>query len=107
MKTGDTIVLNCTCTNQTNGLWDGPQKSPSRINGWHEDTLMPYAQGTLLNSKLNISKYYILGSYENRTCNLIIKTFSSNDEGKYHCQYVENDTTISRFYRVLVQSKYS
>ncbi|CAG2204098.1 DSCAM [Mytilus edulis] len=104
VKTGDTIVLNCTCTNQTNGLWDGPKKSPSKINGWHEDTLMPYAQGTLLNSKLNLSKYYILGSYKNRTCNLMIKTISSNDEGKYHCQYVKNDTTISRFYRVNIQT---
>lgn len=69
--------------------------------------LVPYAQGTLLNSKLNLSKYYILGSYKNRTCNLMIKNFSSSDEGKYHCQYVENDTTISRFYRVNIKSKYS
>ncbi|XP_052080735.1 uncharacterized protein LOC127718720 [Mytilus californianus] len=65
---------------------------------------MPYAQGTLLNSKLNLSKYYIMGSYKNRTCNLMIKNFVANDEGKYHCQYVENDTTISRFYKVHIQT---
>ncbi|CAC5393254.1 unnamed protein product [Mytilus coruscus] len=104
VKTDDTVVLNCTCTNQTNGLWDGPNKSASRINGLDEEYLMPYAQGTLLNSKLNLSKYYIVGSYKNKTCNLMIKKFSSNDEGKYHCNYVENDTTISRFYRVLIQN---
>lgn len=70
-----------------------------------EEQLIPYSQGHLLNPKLNLSNYYIVGSYKNRTCNLMIKNVSSYDEGKYFCQYVENDRTISRFYRLILQSK--
>ncbi|CAC5393267.1 unnamed protein product [Mytilus coruscus] len=104
VRTGDTIVLNCTCTKLSNGLWNGPNKSASRIKDLDEEQLIPYSQGVLLNPKLNLSNYYIVGSYKNRTCNLMISNVSSNDEGKYHCQYVENDTTNSLFYRVLIQN---
>lgn len=107
MKTGDTVVLNCTCTTQTNGLWNGPNNSASRTKDIDEEQLIPYSQGLLLNPKLDFRKYHIVGSYKNKTCNLLIKKFSSNDEGKYHCQYVENDTTNSCFYRVHIQSRYS
>lgn len=106
VKTGDTVVLNCTCTTQTNGHWNGPNKSAPSMKDTEEEQLIPYSQGILLNPKLDLLKHYIVGSYKNRTCNLMIKKFASNDEGKYRCQYVENDTTISLFYRVIIQSKY-
>lgn len=70
-----------------------------------EEQLIPYSHGVLLNPKLNLSNYYIVGSYKNKTCNLRIKNVSSYDEGKYLCQYLENNTTISRFYRLILQSK--
>lgn len=106
VRNGDTVILNCTCTNHSNGVWDGPRKSTSGINDPNNDKLIPYSTGVLLNPKLNLSKYYIIGSYKTRTCNLMIKQFSSYDEGMYHCQFVENNTANSHFYRVFIKCKY-
>ncbi|CAC5383226.1 unnamed protein product [Mytilus coruscus] len=103
VRTGDTIILNCTCISQINGNWVGPNRSSSKTISFNEEKLIPYTEGFRVNKKLNISNINVVGSYENRTCNLVITKFSTDDEGKYKCQYVENNITNSRVYKVLLQ----
>lgn len=105
VRSGDTVILNCTCISQTNGNWVGPNKLSSKTNKLKEERLIPYTEGFRVNKQLNLSKINVVGSYENRTCNLMIKEFSIDDEGTYKCQYVENHTTNNYVYKVLLTSE--
>ncbi|CAC5393281.1 unnamed protein product [Mytilus coruscus] len=83
VRTGDTIILNCTCISQINGNWVGPNRSSSKINSFNEEKLIPYTEGFRVNKKLNISNINVVGRYENRTCNLVIKEISIDDEDSH------------------------
>ncbi|CAC5378825.1 NCAM [Mytilus coruscus] len=81
----------------------GPNRSSSKTNRFNGEQLIPYTEGFRVNKKLDISNFNVVGSYENRTCNLVITKFSIDDEGKYKCQYVENHITNSHVYKVLLK----
>lgn len=98
--------MNCTCISQINGNWVGPNRSSSETDRLYEENLIPYTEGFKINTKLNITNINVVGSYENKTCNLMIKEFSIDDEGIYKCQYVENYKTNNHVYKVLLKSKY-
>lgn len=106
MRTGDTIIFNCTCISQINGNWVGPNRSSSKSNSLYEEKLISYTEGFRLNRKLNIPNINVVGSYETRTCNLVITKCSTADEGKYKCQYIENHITNSHVYKVMLQSRF-
>lgn len=98
--------MNCTCLSQTNGNWVGPNRASSKTDRLNESKLIPYTEGFRLNTRLNITNINVVGSYENRTCNMKIKRFSFDDEGTYKCQYVDNHKTHNQVYKALLKSKY-
>ncbi|XP_076089058.1 uncharacterized protein LOC143059445 [Mytilus galloprovincialis] len=100
---GENLILNCTCFNETNGQWIGPNKSPTLYTT--ADKLIPYTQGTELNPCLNRSKFRVFGGYNINKCNLQIMNFASDDEGLYKCQYIDALTVYVHAYNVVVISQ--
>lgn len=102
VQSGDSLILNCTCFNKTNGQWIGPNKLPStNITAG----FIPYTQGIVLNSKLNQSKYKVCGGYDIKECNLKITHFLSDDDGTYMCQYINSSTVYTHIYNIVATSK--
>ncbi|XP_052080739.1 uncharacterized protein LOC127718723 [Mytilus californianus] len=101
VKSGDSLILNCTCFNKSNGQWTGLDRRPSSAS----EKYIPYTHGTDLNPSLNKSKYMVFGGYDDSTCYLKIMNFMSDDDGKYMCQYISSETVHINVYNV-VATKY-
>lgn len=104
--TEETIVLNCTCFQENNGNWKGPNRSSPSFK-FNETYLIQYAHGLHLNPKLEKTNVRVVGDYAKKTCNLLIEDFSTDNEGKYKCQYIENDITNIQVYEILLTCKYA
>lgn len=107
VRAGDNITLNCSCFNNKNGQWSGPNKQS--LLDPTAGGLIPYTLGTELNTKLNKSKYRIYGGYDVKQCNLMITNFLEEDYGKYICQYILNmnpSTIFLHVYFIVAASKY-
>lgn len=94
------VILNCSCFNKTNGQWIGPNKKYVD----HNDSI-PYTQGLILNAKLDRSKYQVVGGYEITKCNLQITNVLSDDSGIYKCRYIESSTFYVDVYNVVAARK--
>lgn len=85
VQSADSLTLNCTCFDKTNGIWIGPNKLLAEQN-------IPYATGTVLNPNLNKSKYIVFGGSDVAKCNLGITNFMPDDDGTYTCHYIISNT---------------
>lgn len=99
---GDNLILNCTCFNECNGQWSGP----NTILVPNAGAFIPYTQGLNLNPRLNQSKYRVFGGYDTKKCNLHITKFVSDDDGAYQCQYVQFSTVYTDVYHIFTTSTY-
>lgn len=101
VKSGDNLILNCTCFDKTNGQWTGPNKRASMASYQN----IPYTQGTELNPRLNKSKYMVFGGYDDYKCYLKIINFLSDDDGTYMCWYSSLSTIYIEEYNVVARSR--
>lgn len=92
VKSGDSLILNCTCFAKNNGIWIGPNN-------------ILYTRGISLNPSLNRTKYMVLGGYDNNKCYLKITNFLAYDDGTYTCQYISSDIIYIDVYYVVATSK--
>lgn len=99
----ENLILNCTCFNECNGQWSGP----NTISVPNAGDCIPYTQGMNLNPRLNKSKYRINGGYNIHKCNLLITSFITFDDGVYKCEYVHASTLYIDVYNVSSTSKYN
>ncbi|VDI30499.1 Hypothetical predicted protein [Mytilus galloprovincialis] len=88
VRSGDSLILNCTCFNRSNGILIGPNN-------------IPYTQGTVLNPILNKSKYEVFGGYDVNKCYLKITNVLPDDDGAYVCHYISSDTVHIDIYNVV------
>ncbi|CAC5383255.1 DCC [Mytilus coruscus] len=93
---GENLILNCTCFNECNGQWSGPNTLLVPNAG----TFIPYTQGMDLNQRLHKSKYSIFGGYDTHKCNLQVTNFLSDDDGTYTCEYVHSSTVYTDVYNI-------
>lgn len=103
VKAGDSLILNCSCFNKTNGQWTGPNNTPFSAR----ERFIPYTHGTVLNPNLNKSKYMVIGGYDLKKCYLIITNFVSDDDGTYMCRYITSSTIYIDVYTIEATSKYN
>lgn len=103
VKAGESLILNCTCFNKTNGQWTGPLKTQLSAR----ELFIPYTHGTELNPNLNKSKYMVSGGYDLQKCYLIITNFVSDDDGTYMCRYITSSTIYQDVYTIEATSKYN
>lgn len=92
VTSGDSLTLNCTCFNKSNGILIGPNN-------------IPYTYGTVLNPMLNKSKYMVFGGYDGNKCYLKIMNVLSDDDGTYMCNYISLETIYIVIYNVVTTGK--
>ncbi|VDI19405.1 Hypothetical predicted protein [Mytilus galloprovincialis] len=97
VRSGDSLMLNCTCFDKVNSHWTGPNKHLPTV----PSPYIPYSHGTELNPRLNKSKYMVLGGYDVHKCNLKITNVLPDDGGSYMCQYISSDTIYIDEYNVV------
>ncbi|CAC5393288.1 IGDCC4 [Mytilus coruscus] len=68
-----------------------------------KDDQVPYSEGLDLNPKLDEAKFMVVGSYNTRVCNLQIKNFSKEEDGKYCCHHLVFATVYINVYNVAVK----
>lgn len=70
------------------------------------DDQVPYSEGLDLNPKLNEAKFMVVGNYNTRVCNLKIKNFSKEEDGKYCCHHLVLAKVYINVYNVAVKRNY-
>lgn len=100
---GGNVMLNCTCFDDYNSQWLGPNK----ISGFNTGSFMPYIQGKTLNKILNQSKYRLLSEHHTHKCSLQITNFLSDDDGVYKCLYMNSSIIYVNVFIVSATREYN
>lgn len=99
---GATLVLNCTCFEEKESSWNGPDGSNALLN----DTLINFSNGLHISPNMTISNVDIYGNYTIGKCYLKINNFSKTNDGIYQCLYNYNSSLHVLKYNIYSKSKF-